>query len=396
MFPVFHDILSTNCKCALGNTGISNDTCLRLIVGYVIINNFLSFLSSVFLLQVISFFVKDTDNALWASLLDTNIVQYSEDNIIDCFSALKLNESLIPFINKCDIGLDFSKKEYDEDIKRELFYSVIICNSIENPKYEQILVSLKFFYDNFDITEISDDKIVILIDTNIIRMTADNLEFMRENYPSHNFHFICKNIGKYVDIMDDTLFSQEELLEILTWDISDEQKIKLLKLSDEEISIIGKIYSSVVCLHILDNNFAESDLPELFSSFEKWDNSVQEKIFEYAIRDIVNIIDDSKSVSEKLKNNLLYSDKVGRDMKIELLITMMPDLSEGYIKKILALLDLTEYIKIFDTHSRPKFEINDENEKLLTAFKEKGLIHNYEKIPDKEGYYKVVRKKLKK
>lgn len=334
-----------------------------------------------------------TDYSLWSSLLDADIVQYSECNIMDCFNAVKLNESIISYINRCDIDLDFSKTEYDEDTKRKLFDSVIICGSIENLKYEKILVSLKFIYDDFGITEISDDKIVILIDTHIIRMTADNLEFMRENYPSHNFYFIRKNIEKYVDIMDDALFSQEELLEILTWDISDELKIKLLEFSDDEISVIGKNYSPVVCLYILNNNLMKSDLLDMFSSFEQWDNSVQAKIFEYAIRNIVNIIDDSKSASEKLKNDLLHSDKVNRDVKIDLLIAMMPDLSEVYIKEILTLLNLTDYFKIFDTRSRPKFEITDENEKLLIAFKEKNLIDSYEESPEKEGYYKITRHK---
>lgn len=333
------------------------------------------------------------DSSLWSSLLDADIVQYSECNIMDCFNAVKLNESVISYINRCDIDLDFSKTEYNEDTRGKLFDSVIICNDIDNSKYKQILVSLKFIYDNFDIAEISDDKITILIDTDIIRMTADNLKFMRENYLNRKFYFIRKNIEKYIDIMDDTLFSREELIEILTWDISDELKIKLLELSDDEISVIGKNYSPVVCLHILNNNFSESDLPDLFSSFEQWDNSVQAKIFEYAIRSIVSIIDDPKSVSEKLKNNLLHSDKVNRDAKIDLLIAMIPNLSEDYIKEILTLLNLTDYLKIFDTRSRPKFEINDENEKLLTAFKEANMINNYEESSEKEGYYKITRPK---
>lgn len=333
------------------------------------------------------------DIALWSPLLNADIVQYSERNIMDCFNAVKLNESVISYINRCDIDLDFSKAEYNEDTKGRLFDSVIICNDIDNSKYKQILVSLKFIYDNFDIAEISDDKITILIDTDIIRMTADNLKFMRENYLNRKFYFIRKNIEKYIDIMDDALFSREELIEILTWDISDELKIKLLELSDDEISVIGKNYSPVVCLHILNNNFSKSDLPDLFSSFEQWDNSVQAKIFEYAIRSIVSIIDDPKSASEKLKNNLLHSDKVNRDAKIDLLIAMTPNLSEDYIKEILTLLNLTDYLKIFDTRSRPKFEINDENEKLLTAFKEANMINNYEESSEKEGYYKITRPK---
>lgn len=316
------------------------------------------------------------DSSLWSSLLDADIVQYSEYNIMDCFNAVKLSESVIGYINRCDIDLDFSKTEYDEDAKEKLFDSVVICNGIDNSKYRQILVSLKFSYDAFDIADISDDKITILIDTNIIRMTADNLKYIRENYHNQIFYYIRKSIEKYIDIVDETLFSREELLEILTWDISDKLKIRLLELSDEEISIIGKNYSPAVCLHILNNNFAKSDLPDLFSSFEQWDNFVREKIFDYAVRHIASIIDDPNSVSQKLINNLLHSERVNRDEKIDLFIAIIPALCEESIKGILTLLNLTDYLKIFDTRSRPKFEINDENEKLLTVFKESNLIHN--------------------
>ncbi len=332
------------------------------------------------------------DNSLWVSLLDADVVQYSECNIMDCFRTVKFNKSVISYINRCDIDLDFSKTEYDEDIKEKLFNSVIICNDINNSKYKQILVSLKFIYDNFDITEIADDKIAILIDTDIIRMTVENLKFMRENYLNWKGYFIRKNIEKYIGIMDDALFSQEELLEILTWDISDELKVKLLEFSDDEISVIGKNYSPVVCLHILNNNFSECDLPDLFSSFEQWDASIQAKIFDYAVENIESIMDNQVSVSEKLKNNLLHSDKVSRDKKIDFLIAIMPELCrDNSIKEILTLLNLTDYIKIFDTRSRPKFEINDENEKLLTAFKENNLIDSYQENPEKEGYYKIIR-----
>lgn len=333
------------------------------------------------------------DSSLWSSLLDADIVQYSEYNIMDCFNAVKLNESVIGYINRCDIDLDFSKTEYDEDAKEKLFDSVVICNGIDNSKYRQILVSLKFSYDAFDIADISDDKITILIDTNIIRMTADNLKYIRENYHNQIFYYIRKSIEKYIDIVDETLFSREELLEILTWDISDKLKIRLLELSDEEISIIGKNYSPAVCLHILNNNFAKSDLPDLFSSFEQWDNFVREKIFDYAVRHIATIIDDPNSVSQKLTNNLLHSKRVNRDEKIDLFIAIIPVLCEDSIKGILTLLNLTDYLKIFDTRSRPKFEINDENEKLLTAFKESNLIDSYEENPEKEGYYKIIRHK---
>lgn len=131
----------------------------------------------------------------------------------------------------------------------------------------------------------------------------------------------------------------------------------------------------------------------MFSSFEQWDNFVREEIFDYAVRYITSIIDDPNSVSQKLINNLLHSERVNRDEKINLFIAIIPILREDSIKGILTLLNLTDYLKIFDARSRPKFEINDENEKLLTAFKESNLIDNYEKSPEKEGYYKIIRYK---
>ena len=58
------------------------------------------------------------DNSLWTSLLDADIVEYSECNIMDCFESLKLSESVVSYINRCDSNLDFSKMEYDEDMKK--------------------------------------------------------------------------------------------------------------------------------------------------------------------------------------------------------------------------------------------------------------------------------------
>lgn len=338
---------------------------------------------------------KIEDSSLWTSLLDADIVEYSECNIMDYFEVLKLSESVVSYINRFDSDLDFSKTEYDEDMKESLFDSVIVSHDINNSKYKQILTSLEFEYDNFDIVEIPDDKINVLIDADIIRMTAENLTFIRENYIDQKYHFIHRNMEKYINIMNDTLFSKEELLEILTWDISDKLKIQLLRFTGDEISIIGKSYSSAICLYILENNFEDTDLPDLCSSFDQWDESIQAKIFDYAVNNMEIIINNPSHVSKKLKNNLLYSDKVSRDEKIELFIAIMPELCSDRLKEILTLLNLSDYLKIFNTRSRPKFKINDENEKLLSAFKENNLIDNYQKNPNKEGYYKISRLKNK-
>ena len=334
-----------------------------------------------------------TDSSLWSLLLNADIVKYSEQNTIDCFAAIKLNESVIAYINRCTIDLDFTKSEYGSEDKEALFDAVVICNAIENPKYKQILVSLEFHYTEFTIADIDADKVSILIDTNIIRMTSKTLVFMRKNYPECIFEFIYKNIAEYVGIMDSDLFSQDELLEIISSDVKDDWKIKLLQFSSDKMSVVGMNYSPEICLYILNNNFLASDLSDLFASFEKWDTSIQTKVFDFAINHIDIIIDNPNPVSEELKNDLLHSEDLSRDIKIELFIAMMPNISDEYIKATLNLLELADYLKIYDTRSRPKFEITDESEKLLTAFKGKSLIYNYEESTEKEGYYKITRNK---
>lgn len=74
--------------------------------------------------------------------------------------------------------------------------------------------------------------------------------------------------------------------------------------------------------------------------------------------------------------------------------TKLREVRENSIKEFLTSLNLSDYLKIFDTRSRPKFEINDENEKLLAAFKETNMIGNYEESSEKKGYYKSARPKL--
>lgn len=334
-----------------------------------------------------------TDNSLWLASLDSQLVSNNENNIMDFFNVFGIDDSFIRYINEYTGDLDFSNLECDNSSKENLFNAVIRCNSIENQKYRQLLIALNIGSDEFNVTGTTNDKVGILIDEKIIKMTADNLIFIRENYPEKNSQFIYRNIENYIEIMNAVLFSQSELLEILDWDVNDEFKLKLLEISFEEISIIGKNYSSVICLHIMNNNFMIAELQELFSTFENWDASVRKRIFDYATENMPIIIDNADSVSNVLKNDILKSNCVDREYKIDLVISMLPNLGIDDVKDLLLLLDLTGYLKIFEKNSRPKFKINSENEKLLEAFCKKKLIDNYEENPKKAGYYKIIKHK---
>lgn len=335
------------------------------------------------------------DTTSWIPLLEANLVHYSENNVMNYFNVFKLHKSVISYINGFNNRLNFSKIEFDETNRKEFFDSVVRCVEIDNLKYKQILSSLKFTYKKIDVEGIPNEKFNILIDKYIVEMTAENLKFIRSKYSNCKLRFISKNVKKYIEIMNSELFSQEELVEILGWNIRDDLKIKLLEFCDDEISMIGKNYSTDICLYIITHNCSETDLPELFYSYEKMDPTIQTKIFDLAVKNIDIIIGKPELISEKLVHDLFETDRISHDEKINLLIAKIPSASHDNIKEIVSLIDLKEYSKLFEDHKRTKFKINDENKKLLAAFKMNNLIDDYEVNPNDKDYFKVTKRKFK-
>ena len=129
----------------------------------------------------------------------------------------------------------------------------------------------------------------------------------------------------------------------------------------------------------------------LFSSFEQWQGLVQDKIFDYAIDNIASIINNPDNVSKKLLDELFDAEQLDKEVKINLLIALMSTINSNRIKEILVLLKLENYIKIFDARTKPQFEISNESEKLLEAFRENGFIQDYMESSKNEGYYTITR-----
>lgn len=50
-----------------------------------------------------------------------------------------------------------------------------------------------------------------------------------------------------------------------------------------------------------------------------------------------------------------------------------------------------EFVKIFGSRLRPKYEINETNTKILEAIQRKGWVYEYLEDEEKAGYYKIRR-----
>lgn len=333
---------------------------------------------------------------LWHFLIDKPLVRYSVKNVIEYFGNSKSLESkLITFINNNESKLDFSEvaSNYGNEKAESFFDAAIVCNELSNQKYIEILTSLDFYYEAFNVVGITGDKLRITIDERIVRMNLDTLRFIREHYSNQVLYYIKKNINEYADIITREVFVLDEIVEILSWDVTDVIKTKLLELTNEQLSVLNKGYSTSVNAHILKNNLLPDDLPRLFATYSEWDHSIQQIIYSLAINNITNIIENPKDVSDELLKILLVSDEVYDNQKVDLFISLLPSLNQNLCKEYLDLLDLREYKKLFESRSRPKFESNVINERLLTSFKDRGWIYDFQEEQEKTGYYKIIRQK---
>nr|WP_244157345.1 hypothetical protein [Serratia oryzae] len=333
--------------------------------------------------------------SLWSSLLDKDRTVCSEENIVSYFEHVDgLDKTLIEFINRTDTELDFKKIDIENEKKIKLFRSIIVCNDLSNNKYDELICSLNRIYmTSFGIANIAGDKFKILVDKNIIRMSMSSLDFIRDNYPEQNNYYIKKNIQTYVELMTIENFVLDEAISILSWKVDDDLKIKLLELIKVPLAIYNKNYPPVVNDCILENNFKPDELLSLTSSYKNWGTSTQSLILNRAIQDISTLIANPDDVAELLLKDLFVAGDLNMQNKIALLIALLPskDLSKTLCKEYLDLLGLSEFSKILG-RGKPKIEVDETNQRLLTALRDNHFFSDFEEDDENPPYYKIVRR----
>ena len=332
---------------------------------------------------------------LWDALLNKEVVMCTPENIITYYQQCKeTNQILINFINTDESILDFSQTmdQYGEEDKESLFNSIIVCDELKDKKYQEIITSLGFYCEEFENTGIADEKLKILIDTNIIRMTTQTLVFMRNHYESLSLHFIARNIEKYLELMTVELFSINELKIILSWDIDDNIKISLLEFTKEPISIVDKGYSSAIKRFILTNNIQVSDIAELFEVYDNLATDVKEKVLEIAEITVTHLTIQPFNIAKSLLKRILASPRIAIESRVLIFAVTISRFEKEEYTEILDMLSLSEYKKLLLPRTRPSFKKNAVNEKLLTAFVAEHVIYKFEDDENKPGFYKVVRR----
>lgn len=343
--------------------------------------------------SVVSSIEKVGDKSLWKPLIEKKLVSYSEKNIVDYIGdSESIDDSLRIFIDSSENILDFSLIEDEEDEEKwiQIFKAILFCIQLSNEKYEELLGPFKEQIEKFNLLNIPNEKIVILINLGIIPMTLDNLLFFRENYQDNVLDFISYDFENYVDIITPETFDYDEAILILDLDISDELKLQILENTTEPITIIDKDYSAEVSQYILRNNLHTEDINHLFNGYESYEDIIKLTILDIAIDKIEDILEGEIIISLELLKDLLEAKDLDSTNKLKIFLATFKNWNQEEMKYYLGLLGYRDFNNIFDRSKRPRFIVSIEHKKILDKFKEQGIIKDYKE--DAAGkFYSITR-----
>lgn len=322
------------------------------------------------------------DEEVWGGLLEQDCVDYSTENILNYFFSNEngMDSVLVDFINRSNTELEFVYKAIDakfgDDSGAKFYVAIIRCSELANPKYESLLRFFDRYYSKFTFKGLDTDKVSILIRLQTIRMNEHNLLFMRENYPDNVVEFIVHNISKYSEsVINEDTYDFEELLMILDENVADKYKLRLLRLTDQEISVTHKNFSARVKQQILSNNFDLNDLPFLFRTYSNEGKLVRTEIDRLARKHVTVIIENEWLVPFDLLSEMLSDQELVKTTREALFATCLPSLSRNQALDCSRILQLDDLSSLFNG-KHPTFALTTMNHKILSTFKSKGWITN--------------------
>lgn len=336
-------------------------------------------------------------NTKWSTqIIDKELLVYTEENVLLYFfkTGKKYNNTLVKFINKSATRFLFDSDVIDEEYGGKssniFFTETEKCNDLETVYYKDILSSLKKYHEHFSLENINTDKVEILIELNIICMNRENLLFIREHYPDNVLCFIEKNPKMYVEeTIDKGNFILNEALDALQSKIKSTYKVKLLKFTNEPISIQNKLYDKSVETYILENNFDKNDLPYLLINYDSLSDNSKPIVMNIVIACINDI---QYAIVYTLLLQIMQNTDLNQDNKFNVLSFSISSLNQLQCRKCLEVLNANEYLSIFDG-KRPLFKVTDTNKRIFNAFQQQGWLTKY-KI-EKNNFFRVIGRKVK-
>ncbi|HDT8233421.1 TPA: hypothetical protein RD788_002837 [Listeria monocytogenes] len=350
------------------------------------------------------------DKSLWKKLIENDAVLPNEVNVVEYyrFSNNKWNEELVDFVNRSVDTITINLKDVIEEFGSiNLFSNTINTFTLNNNKYITLVDSMKKSYsgdlmgvnniNSYDI--VPHEKIILLIDNQIIHMSDGCLAEIREFYPEEINHFIKQNLNKYLELIQNTdVYDDEELLGLLEEpsDLDLLQQKNIVMHVNHPIAIAERSYSFDLINFILEQKFDTNDLSTIIDSYGSYPHSLQKTVVSKCITNLDEIFYRSIDISDKeLVESILKSNEVTLERRQNLFSQKIACFRKDEIKVYISNLKMPKEFTVLlkGDGGWPKVQINDVNKRILDYFKTKNWVTSF---AEKKGEYEARGKRIKK
>lgn len=324
--------------------------------------------------------------------IKTGKAKCTVENIISYYDIEKLSDILISFINESSAELDFSSYEFKSaTVKNAFFKECVATSKLNDEKYRQMVSSLKIKFPNFNIKNMEESKVQILINEDIIQMNANDLNFIRREYPKCMQNYVEKNIEKYFSVVGANP-PLEEIKCALTWNIPTEKKSVLLGKTSEKISVFEKNYPEDIKVMILEAHLKPEDIPGLLVGYSGYGLQLKEKVKKVAKNQFGKVIAIAKELPMETIFELLADPQIPINSRRDLLSNTVGRMEDIERVQALKSINATQIAKLFEPNKKPKIVLDEENRAVLNILQESHIILGYEEDLEK-NIFKVLRRK---
>ncbi len=330
--------------------------------------------------------ISQVNEKYWNILAEEHTLSETVENVLLYFEKYSLDASLVKYLNEAKISenIDFSS---EPDRSAHMWPEIYKANAFSDEVYLELVEQLGRKITNFNVSGIDENKCRILINHKLIVMTADTINIFRTHYKSLIIDFMCSDIINYTSLVRGPMFSIDEVKGILDDErVTEEDKLKLLSMTTELISVKERMLSDVVFKSILENHFDTNDLSYLAQEYEGFNDECQTAIYKVMLAHKAHLNSIAEVCPKLLLLRLFGSTSLSLVEKANVLDVLIQNKkSNDLIAELLIATGEDMLARLFsqERSRMSTIENNAGHVRLLTVLKENKIIEDYSK--DEEG-----------
>ena len=232
---------------------------------------------------------------LWPTLLESQTVAYTWQNMADYFAEFGKDTNTLPlelaaFINGGNGSLAWKYDQLNQrlgDLADKLRQAVLVDEDLSLERYRAALTGMTFSYqeDPFPFYEIPDERMKIVLDLEIVLVSVKNIEVIREHYPQlWNDFVLSKGADDLIKLMDtnEIQLTESELASLLEDSrMTDSIAENMLFIFSETVSLRNRKFSNFIRARIIEAHLDPEDISFLLKSFVQESPVVRSTFLDY-------------------------------------------------------------------------------------------------------------------